>query len=80
MIDTREIHISLEKMINEIADRNHFSKEQKERMYREWANLTDKGTVKFNDRGNIVGFAPDIAIEKVDLKIMISANGEVEIV
>ena len=78
--DDRKIYLSLEDMVNDLADKGHFSKEQKERMYRKWSGIHTDDTVLFDDKGRITGFRPHKAIEKLDLKIMVSDKGDVEIV
>lgn len=78
--DDRKIYLSLENMVNDLADRKHFSKEQKEEMYREWSGIHTDDTVLFDDKGRITGFRPNKAIETLDLKIVISDKGEVGIV
>ena len=76
-----KIYISLEQAVNNVCNRHHMSKAQKEVMYREWANLNSTGKVKFDEKDNIIGFAPDASIEKIDMKIMIHPeSGEVEVV
>lgn len=82
MENDKGIYISLEEIVNNVANRQHMSKSQRETMYREWANLTDaKGTVRFDDREQIIGFAPDAAINKVDIKIMVNPeSGDIDIV
>ena len=82
MEDDKKIYISLEEIVNNVANRQHMSKLQRETMYKEWANLTDtEGVVKFNDKGEITGFSPNAAINKVDIKIMIDPeSGDIDIV
>ena len=42
-----ELSICLEKMVNDLADRQFLSKEQKENMYREWAGIGQDNTIQF---------------------------------
>ena len=80
-IDDRRIFISLEDAINNVADRQHFSKEQKEKMYREWSNIADTWEVVFDDKNRIIGCAPDRPCEKINLTIKIDPKtGEVDYV
>lgn len=76
----KSIRISLEDCVNGLVDRHHLSKEQGEKIYREWGKLKDTDTILYNITGvKIVGFKPLESIESVDLKIIIDPKtGDVE--
>ena len=76
-----KVFISLENMVNNVANRHNMSKAQREVMYREWGGLAASGTVKFDENNNIIGFAPEQSINLINCTILVNPeSGETEIV
>lgn len=75
-----ELSICLEEMVNNLADRQFLSKEQKENMYREWAGIGQDNTIIYDNKNRIVGFKPNKPAQVVKFTVMIKPTGEPEVV
>lgn len=68
----KPIKISLEECVNGLVDRHHLSKEQGEKIYREWGKLKDDVIIHYNITGvRITGFSYPESIDHIEMKIKI---------